>query len=411
VADSYNSTVRKVTPAGVVSTVAGVAGSPGSADGTGLAARFYWPEGIAVDGSDNVYVADTYNNTVRKVTPAGVVSTVAGVAGSPGGADGTGPAARFFLPTGVAVDDSGIVFVADAGNNCIRKGTTAPGLADTATIDASSGHVGQARQLDTGPRTATTWLWEEVRRPSGSMATLSSAVIRNPTFTPDVPDLYVFRLTAFDTSGSQSITMVSLTATSLTANFTWTASPRAGQPIQFTDTSTGSPTSWSWDFGDGFTSTSQSPTHAFATAGAFPVSLTVSNAEGSNGTTKTVTVASAGPSSCVEDAATMCLAGGRYRVRSHWRNQYAGGAVSTLSKAKLTDLTGAFWLTNADTYEYLIRINTATDNGAAWIAIPTFTDVEFWIDVTDTVSGQSKAYHSEPGNKTLLYDPFFFVFP
>ena len=107
----------------------------------------------------------------------------------------------------------------------------------------------------------------------------------------------------------------------------------------------------------------------------------------------------------------MCLAGGRYRVRSHWRNQYAAGAVSTLSKAKLTDLTGAFWLTNADTYEYLIRVNTATDNGRAWIAIPTFTDVEFWIDVTDTVSGQSKEYHSAPGNKTLIYDPYFFVYP
>ena len=107
----------------------------------------------------------------------------------------------------------------------------------------------------------------------------------------------------------------------------------------------------------------------------------------------------------------MCLAGGRYRIRSHWRNQYAGGAVSTLSKAKLTDVIGAFWIANASTYEYLIRINTATDNGRAWIAIPAFTDVEFWIDVTDTVSGQSKEYHSAPGNKTLLYDPYFFVYP
>jgi PKD repeat protein len=143
----------------------------------------------------------------------------------------------------------------------------------------------------------------------------------------------------------------------------------------------------------------------------FPVTLTASNSGGSNATTKTVTVASAGASSCVEDAATMCLAGGRYRIRSHWRNQYAGGAVSTLSKAKLTDVIGSFWIANPSTYEYLIRINTATDNGRAWIAIPTFTDVEFWIDVTDTVSGQSKEYHSAPGNKTLIYDPYFFVYP
>ncbi len=119
----------------------------------------------------------------------------------------------------------------------------------------------------------------------------------------------------------------------------------------------------------------------------------------------------AGPSVCTEDAATMCLVGGRYRIQSHWKNQYAGGAVSTLSKAKLTDVTGAFWIANASTYEYLIRFNTATDNGRIWIAIPTFTDVEFWIDVTDTHTGQSFQYHSAAGNRTLLYDPTTFVYP
>lgn len=107
----------------------------------------------------------------------------------------------------------------------------------------------------------------------------------------------------------------------------------------------------------------------------------------------------------------MCLVGGRYRIRSHWKNQYAGGAVATLSKAKLTDSTGAFWLFDGATYEYMIRINTATDNGKAWIAIPTFTSVEFWVTVTDTINGLTKEYHSAPGNVTLLYDPFYFTYP
>lgn len=196
------------------------------------------------------------------------------------------------------------------------------------------------------------------------------------------------------------------------ANFTFTPpSPIAGQMVQFTDTSTGGPISWSWDFGDGFGSTAQSPAHAFATAGAFPVALTVMSVGGSNTATKTVTVSSAGSSSCVEDATTMCLTGGRYQIRSHWRNQYAGGAVSTLSKAKLTDVTGAFWIANASTYEYLIRFNTATDNGRIWVAIPTFTDVEFFIDVTDTRTGQSYEYHSPAGNRTLIFDPLTFVYP
>ncbi len=116
-------------------------------------------------------------------------------------------------------------------------------------------------------------------------------------------------------------------------------------------------------------------------------------------------------STCVEDAYTMCLVGGRYQVTSHWRNQYAGGATANLYKAKLTDATGAFWIADANTYEYLIRFNTVTNNGRAWIAIPTFTDVEFWVDVTDTVGGQYKEYHSAPGNQTLIYDPYFFVYP
>ena len=118
-----------------------------------------------------------------------------------------------------------------------------------------------------------------------------------------------------------------------------------------------------------------------------------------------------GPTVCTPDGSTMCLVGGRYKVTSHWKNQYAGGATATLSNAKLTDVTGAFWIADASTYEYLVRFNTATDNGRVWIAIPTFTDVEFWIDVTDTRTGQSNEYHSPVGNRTLLYDPNTFVFP
>ena len=114
---------------------------------------------------------------------------------------------------------------------------------------------------------------------------------------------------------------------------------------------------------------------------------------------------------CTEDSLTMCLIGGRYKVTSYWRNQYEGGVISNLNKTRLTDATGAFWLSDANTYEYLIRINTATDNGRAWIAIPTFTDVEFWVTVQDTVHGQAKTYHSEAGNRTLIYDPSFFVYP
>jgi hypothetical protein len=119
VADSGNSTIRKITPAGVVSTIAGLAGVRGSADGTGSNARFFGPSGIVVDGAGNLFVTDY--GTIRKVTSAGVVSTIAGVAGATGITDGTNSDARFAGPTGITVDDAGNLFVADGNNDTIRK--------------------------------------------------------------------------------------------------------------------------------------------------------------------------------------------------------------------------------------------------------------------------------------------------
>ena len=92
---------------------AGSFGGFGYSDGTGSAARFNYPEGVAVDSSGNVYVAESGNNVIRQITPGGVVSTLAGLAGSSGTNDGTGSAARFYYPGGVAVDASGNVYVAD----------------------------------------------------------------------------------------------------------------------------------------------------------------------------------------------------------------------------------------------------------------------------------------------------------
>jgi len=210
VADADNSTIRKITPAGVVTTLAGSAGLSGSADGTGSAARFNLPKGVATDSAGNVYVADGDNHTIRKITPAGVVTTLAGSAGQSGIADGTGSAARFSGPQGVATDSRGNVFVADTFNNKIRVGR--PALADSATIDFSTGTVGTTRRISTSAQTATSWQWTLIRRPSASTATLSSTSIRNPVFTPDVPDLYIFQLTASN-GVRTSITTISLTAT------------------------------------------------------------------------------------------------------------------------------------------------------------------------------------------------------
>src|SRR5437868_4268516 len=125
VADTVNSTIRKITPAGVVTTLAGLAGSTGSANGTGSTARFNFPGALAVDSANNIYVADTDAGTIRKIAPSGVVSTFAGSFVKFGSQNGTGSAARFNLPNDVAVDSSNNVYVADTNNCTIRKITPA----------------------------------------------------------------------------------------------------------------------------------------------------------------------------------------------------------------------------------------------------------------------------------------------
>lgn len=122
VADSFNSTIRKITPDRMVTTIAGVPNSKASSDGQGSVARFNFPTSLALDSSGNLYVADFYNNTIRKVTPSAFVTTLAGRPGVTGSGDGTGSLALFSRPQGVAVDKSGRVFVADNSNNTIRIG-------------------------------------------------------------------------------------------------------------------------------------------------------------------------------------------------------------------------------------------------------------------------------------------------
>ncbi|MFI5357256.1 MAG: protease pro-enzyme activation domain-containing protein [Opitutales bacterium] len=143
VADGSGYTVRLVTPAGVVTTLAG-SGVKGSADGTGTAASFSRLLGVTVDTVGNVYVGDFDNNTVRKITPAGAVSTLAGTPGKAGSQDGTGPAARFDGPTGLAVDGSGNVFVCDSLNDLIREVTS------VGVVTTVAGQAGAADNVD-GP--------------------------------------------------------------------------------------------------------------------------------------------------------------------------------------------------------------------------------------------------------------------
>lgn len=152
VADSGNNVIRVIATDGTVSTLAGTAGESGFADGTGAEARFSIPTGIAVDTAGTAYVADSGNHVIRKITPAGVVTTLAGAATFPGSQDGESTVARFFQPSGLAVDARGNVFVADAGNHAIRKVTP------TGTVTTLAGQLGISGSQDgtgTGARFST----------------------------------------------------------------------------------------------------------------------------------------------------------------------------------------------------------------------------------------------------------------
>jgi sugar lactone lactonase YvrE len=152
IADTGNHTIRKIALSGEVTTFAGQAGISGSLDGTGLNAQFSAPAGLAVDNSNNLYVADTGNNVIRKITPAGQVSTLAGAAGIAGTADGIDSVARFNHPSALAIDSSNTLYIADTDNHTIRTIALNSSPVSVSTLVGQAGIQGAA---DGWPNSAT----------------------------------------------------------------------------------------------------------------------------------------------------------------------------------------------------------------------------------------------------------------
>lgn len=264
--------IRKVTATGVVTTLAGSPDWGGIADGTGSAARFAYPEGVAVDGAGNVYVADSNNNTIRKVTPAGVVTTIGGSPLTPGSVGGTGSAARFNGPYGVTVDTAGNLYVADQWNNRISKATPSGSLssgnimvqanpsAGGTVAGAGSYVVGSSQQISAMANSGwifTGWTDGNTNTPRTVIVPSSGA-----TFTANFTTAPVF--------GSVEIGGSVVVIDDLPVLHPLT-------PVSFSTATTGTVTSCGWEFGDGTTTSDCEPSHVFSNCGPHEVTAIVSD--------------------------------------------------------------------------------------------------------------------------------------
>jgi len=168
--------------------------------------------------------------------------------------------------------------------------------------------------------------------------------------------------------------------------------PVVGTMVHFTDTSTGSPTSWSWDFGDGHVANVANPSHFFAAAGSYTVTLTATNASGSNSASKTVVVAAGGPTApCRADAETLCLSNGRFQVTAQWEKP---DSSTGFGKAMpLTSDSGYFWFFDPANIEMVAKVlNACGVNGNFWVFGAGLTNVKVTVDALDTATGVSEQY-------------------
>jgi sugar lactone lactonase YvrE len=322
IADSSNNRVRKVSPAGVITTLAGT-GVPGFSGETGQAdaAQLNFPNGVAADAAGNVYIADSSNHRVRKVIPAGVITTLAGtgVAGFSGDT-GQATAAQLNIPYGVAADAAGNVYIADRNNHRVRK-VSPTGVITTLAgtgVAGFSGDTGQASaaQLDSPNGVAVDAAGNvyiadtfnsRVRKvdPSGVITTLAGtgvAGFSGDTGQASAAQLNILFGVAADGAGNvyiadrsnQRIRKVSAVAP--TAAFS--ANPTSGNApltVSFDGSASSDPNgtiaSYAWAFGDSQSGSGAQTSHTYAAAGTYTATLTVTDNDGATGqSSQTITV-------------------------------------------------------------------------------------------------------------------------
>ena len=387
VTDTGNHTIRKITPGGVVTTFAGTAGHAGNADGTGTQAQFREPYGIAIDANGYVYVADTKNHAIRKISPSGTVTTIAGSKGVSGSADGTGTSARFLEPYGITVSSSGAVYIADTNNNTIRLGVTASGsgslqitaVPPTLVQTTATSNVTLKVAATGTPSPSYQWSKDGVAigGATNSTLTLSAVTAANAgnytvtatsgvvTYTSGQTLLQVFA----QGTPVPSVTLVSQPAdVSVTAgqSATFTVEAASAQPLTYQWTKNGVNILGATNASYTIASAQVSDSAAYAvtiTDGSSIVSTTSANLLVTSGTTTAPAITTHPSSQTVNEGATVTLTGAAsgspsptYQWRKDGNPLTNGGVVSGATTTTLT-LTG---VTTSDAGSYtLMATNTA----------------------------------------------------
>ncbi len=286
----------------------------------------------------------------------------------------------------------------------------AGGAAEAATRVVHIGQGGGLNYVDTVSGNSTTtinagdgvsWVWS-----SGFHSTTCTAPCAQfwdsgehsaPfTFTTVVfsnPGTYNYHCTVHGAGVMSGMVIVQAAGSAPVAHFDFTpTTPLITQTVTFHDTSTNTPTSWAWNFGDpasgtANTSTQQNPTHTFLAAGTYHVSLTATNASGSNTFTDEVTATSGGGLPCAPDDHTLCLNNNRFSVTAHWTklDQTEGDGTGV----KLTGDSGYFWFFDSANIEVVIKVLNACGQPAPayWVFAAGLTNVEVDLKVLDTQTG------------------------